>query len=83
MANKAAIAHFQHVAAGNARTLKQRELEYDALSPFERLALGLTLHRQQVELKGAMLGASCEPAPRTAPFSIKELHDAATRSSDS
>lgn len=82
MSNQAATSHFEHVALGNALGLKQREREYARLSPYERIALGLTLYAQQAALKHAMIGSQeLAPARRTAPFSIKALYEAAQRRS--
>lgn len=73
---QAALRHFAHVGEGNARALAQRAAEYDKLTPFERMALGLTLYQAQLGLQRAMGGEALTRA-RTAPFSIKQLRDAA------
>lgn len=72
MANKAAQLHFERVAEANERILEQRLARYDRMSPYERLALGLTLHREQLALKRAMLGQEPKKS-RPEPFSIKRL----------
>lgn len=72
MADKAALRHFAHIGEGKARSLTQRAVEHDKLTPFERMALGLTLYQAQLGLQRAM-GGEALPRARTAPFSIKKL----------
>jgi len=78
MPSKAALQHLAHIREGNARALAQRAAEYDELTPYERIALGLTLYREQRALQRAMGVDVPEPA-RTAPFSIKQIHAAAQK----
>ncbi len=78
MANKAALQHFARIGEGNARALEQRAVEYARLTPYERMALGLTLHQEQLGLQRAMLGDAPKRA-RTKAFSIKKLRDAAQK----
>ena len=78
MVNKAALQHFARIGEGNERALELRTAEYARLTPYERMALGLTLHQEQLGLQRAMRGAAAK-VTRTEPFSIKKLRDAARK----
>ena len=73
----AAREHFRVIGEATEKVNREREQDYDRMTPLERVALGLTLHREQLALKRAMLGDAYEPEPERPSFSIKALYDAA------
>ena len=81
MRDERSIAHFQRIAASTARVNREREREYERLSPFERIALGLTLYRQQLALQQRLLDGDNEPDAKRESFSLRAIYDAARESS--
>ena len=73
----AAREHFRLIGEVTEKVNREREQDYDRMTPLERVALGLTLYREQLALKRAMLGDAYEPEPEKPSFSIKALYDAA------
>ena len=76
MRDERSIAHFQRIAASSAQVNREREREYERFSPFERIALGLTLYRQQLALQQRLLGDDNEPDAKREPFSLRAIYDA-------